>query len=104
MCGLTKSQYNFAYMWPAVPFSMLSMGYFKSRYLGFWSRYNYVLSAAFSTAIAVAAIVIYFALEFNGLSINWWGNSADTGCESTACKRLHLPSGDYFGPRVGNYA
>lgn len=81
-----------------------SMVYLRSRYLSFWSKYNYVISAAFSTAIAISAVIIFFAVEYNGYEIDWWGNSAESGCESTTCTRLKLPDGEYFGPRIGNYS
>ncbi|KAF6826671.1 opt oligopeptide transporter [Colletotrichum plurivorum] len=79
-------RYNIAYMWPAVIPGWLSMVYLRRRYLAFWSKYNYVLSAAFSTAIAIAAVVIFFAVSFHGFEIK--------------C----MPEGEYFGPRIGTYA
>ncbi|KAB2575833.1 Glutathione transporter 1 [Lasiodiplodia theobromae] len=102
--GTTWSPYNIGYVWPAVLPGWLSMVYLRRRYLAFWSKYNYVISAAFSTAIAVAAVVIFFAVEYSGFEINWWGNNAESGCESTTCTRLKLPAGEYFGPRIGNYS
>ncbi|KAK1529818.1 OPT oligopeptide transporter [Colletotrichum paranaense] len=59
--GISWSPYNIAYMWPAVLPGWLSMVYLRQRYLAFWSKYNYVLSAAFSTAIAIAGVIIFFA-------------------------------------------
>ncbi|KAL1624245.1 hypothetical protein SLS56_007947 [Neofusicoccum ribis] len=97
-------KYNIAYMWPAVLPGWLSMVYIRRRYLSFWAKYNYVLSAALSTAIAISAVIIFFAVEYHGYAIDWWGNSPDSGCESSTCTRLKLPSGEYFGPRIGTYA
>lgn len=91
-------------MWPAVLPGWLSMVYIRRRYLNFWAKYNYVLSAALSTAIAISAVIIFFAVEYHGYAIDWWGNSPDSGCESSTCTRLKLPSGEYFGPRIGTYA
>ncbi|KAG7048102.1 OPT oligopeptide transporter [Colletotrichum scovillei] len=102
--GISWSPYNIAYMWPAVLPGWLSMVYLRQRYLAFWSKYNYVLSAAFSTAIAIAGVIIFFAVSYHGFEINWWGNDSESGCESTACTLLKLPKGEYFGPRVGTYA
>lgn len=67
------------------------MVYIRRRWLAFWSRYNYVVSAALSTGIAIAAVFIFFAVAYHGIEIDWWGNSADTGCESDACTLLKLP-------------
>ncbi|KAK1990115.1 OPT superfamily oligopeptide transporter [Colletotrichum falcatum] len=102
--GISWSPYNIAYMWPAVLPGWLSMVYLRQRYLAFWSKYNYVFSAAFSTAIALAGVIIFFAVSYHGLEINWWGNHPESGCEATPCTRLKLAQGEYFGPRVGNYA
>ncbi|RAK95546.1 OPT oligopeptide transporter [Aspergillus ibericus CBS 121593] len=102
--GVHWSPYNIAYMWPAVIPAYISMGYLRTRYLAFWSKYNYVLSAAFSTAIAIAGIIIFFAVNYHGYEINWWGNNADTGCEAKSCTRLTLPKGEYFGPRLGSFS
>ncbi|KAF2173471.1 hypothetical protein M409DRAFT_15752 [Zasmidium cellare ATCC 36951] len=96
--------YNVSYIWPAIPFGYLSMVYLKRRYLAFWSKYNYVLSAAWAIAIAISALVMYFALEYSGIELNWWGNGANSGCESKACVRMKLPKGEYFGPRIGEFA
>ncbi|PWY73104.1 OPT oligopeptide transporter [Aspergillus sclerotioniger CBS 115572] len=86
---LSAFLYNIAYMWSAVVLVYInSMSYLCFRYLAFWSKYNYVLSAAFSTAIALAGIIIFFA----------------TGREAKYCTRLTLPGGEYFGPRLGSFA
>lgn len=99
----TAFQYNIAYIWPAVLPAYISMRYLRTRYLALWAKYNYILSAAFSTAIALAAIIIFFAVEYNGYGIDWWGNNANSGCESERCTLLKLPLNKYFGPRVGTY-
>lgn len=97
-------QYNIAYMWPAVLPAYISMKYLRGRYLAFWAKYNYVLSAALSTAIAIAGVVIFFAASYNRFTVDWWGNDSESGCEASACTRLTVPKDEYFGPRVGNYA
>ncbi|KAL4784292.1 OPT oligopeptide transporter protein-domain-containing protein [Aspergillus varians] len=98
------SPYNIGYMWPAVLPGWISWSYLRKRYLGFWSKYNYVLSAAFSSGIAIAAVVIFFAVSYHGKYINWIGNEPETGCEASGtCTRLKLGEGEYFGPRVGTF-
>ncbi len=42
--------YNLSYVIPAVPIAYLSWIFLKKRYLGFWSKYNFVLSASFALA------------------------------------------------------
>ncbi|KAH6879423.1 OPT oligopeptide transporter protein-domain-containing protein [Thelonectria olida] len=94
--GHTWSPYNLAYMWPAVVPGWLSWVVVRKRYLAFWSKYNYVLSAAFQTGVALAAVVIFFAVSYHGADIDWIGNNADQGCEAEACTRLTVPEGNYF--------
>ncbi|CZR56581.1 related to sexual differentiation process protein isp4 [Phialocephala subalpina] len=102
--AITWAPYNVSYTWPAVPIAWLSMIYFKRRFLPFWSKYNYVLSAAFSSAIAIAAIIIFFGLQWTETSVDWWGNDVSyQGCEGTPCLRFTLPEGEYFGPKVGDF-
>lgn len=87
--------YNLSYVWPAVPIAWLSWMYVKARYLAFWSKYNFVLSAAFSSGIAIAAIIMFFALQWNNLSLDWWGNTVTVqGCEGSACRLHTLAPGD----------
>lgn len=96
--------YNLSYVIPAVPIAWLSWMYVKNRYLAFWSKYNFVLSASFSSGIAIAAIIMFFALQWNGLSLDWWGNSVTAqGCEDDACLLMTLGDGEYFGPGPGQF-
>lgn len=119
---LSWSPYNLSYAWPAVPLGWLSMVWLKNKYLGFWSKvclrirqfllvhadksqYNYVLSASWSSAIAIAAIVIFFGLQWTNKEVVWWGNTVSyQGCEGTACTRFVLPEGEHFGPGVGEFS
>lgn len=68
-------------------------------------QYNFVTSAAFSCAIAISGIVIFFALQIWDIELSWWGNNAPyEGCDgSGTCGLLQLPEGEYFGPRIGEF-
>ena len=88
-----------SYAWPAVPIAWLSWIYVRNRYLAFWSKYNFVLSAAFSAGIAVSGIVMLFSVQWARVSIEWWGNTQPyTGCEDTACTVKVLGEGERFFP------
>jgi OPT family small oligopeptide transporter len=123
--ALSWSPYNLAYIWPAVPVAAFSWLYLKKRYLSFWSKvnihvsilskkpqltnilqYNFITSAAFSCAIAVSGIVIFFALQVWDISLMWWGNDVlGEGCDSTgSCVRMTVAEGEYFGPRIGEFS
>lgn len=47
----------------------------KRRQSVWWRRYNFVLSSALDCSVAIAGIVIFFALFYTGASKNfkWWG-------------------------------
>jgi OPT family small oligopeptide transporter len=43
-----------------------------------WSKFNYVTSAALDSGTAMSLIVIFFTLQFpkgGGITVNWWGNN-----------------------------
>jgi len=42
-----------------------------------WSKFNYVFSAAMDSGVAISGIVIFFAFTYNGISLKWWGNGDD---------------------------
>ncbi|RCI10140.1 hypothetical protein L249_8385 [Ophiocordyceps polyrhachis-furcata BCC 54312] len=103
--GIVWAPYNMSYVWPSVPIAWFSWIYLKSRYLGLWSKYNFVLSAAWSCGIAIAGIIIFFSLQYTGTELDWWGNRiVETGCEGEACTLKKLAPGEYFGPRVGDFS
>ncbi|KAG4417006.1 hypothetical protein IFR04_009847 [Cadophora malorum] len=101
---LNWAPYSLSYVWPAVPLGWFSMVFLKNRYLAFWSKYNYILSASWSSAIAIAAIIIFFGLQWSEIELNWWGNNVvSMGCEGQACTRFVLEEGGYFGPGIGEF-
>ncbi|CAI8618004.1 unnamed protein product [Vicia faba] len=49
-----------------------------------WQRYNYVLSAALDAGVAFMAVLLYFALGLENVSLNWWGTAGEH-CPLAAC-------------------
>ncbi|SPO05347.1 related to sexual differentiation process protein isp4 [Cephalotrichum gorgonifer] len=100
--GLSWAPYNMSYVWPAVPVGWLSWVYLRRRFLAMWSKYNYVLSAAFSCGIAITGIIVFFAVRWEvSREVVWWGNTVNSqGCEANPCVLKTLEDFDYFGPRV----
>ncbi|KAI0027591.1 OPT oligopeptide transporter protein-domain-containing protein, partial [Vararia minispora EC-137] len=49
----------------------------RKRHFAWWSKFNYITSAALDTGTVIALILIFFTLQFprGGLAINWWGNT-----------------------------
>ncbi|KAF4447556.1 Sexual differentiation process protein isp4 [Fusarium austroafricanum] len=103
--GLVWAPYNLSYIWPAVPIGWFSWMYIKKRYLAFWAKYNYILSAAFSAGVALSALVMFFSLQYNNINLDWWGNRVPfEGCDGTqSCLLKTLTPGEYFGPRLGEF-
>ncbi|KAF9134049.1 hypothetical protein BGW39_008268 [Mortierella sp. 14UC] len=53
-----------------------------------WSRYNYLTSAALDTGVAIAGLIIFFALQSWDIEFpTWWGNPARN--------RDHCPKGSW---------
>lgn len=97
----TSVPYNLSYLIPAMPFGYVSWVWIRGRHLAFWSRYNYVTSAALTTGVAISSIVLFFAFALKGVQVDWWGNQV-SGCENTThtdvCVRLPVMNGTTFGP------
>ncbi|KAG0320885.1 hypothetical protein BGZ97_012626 [Linnemannia gamsii] len=54
-----------------------------------WSRYNYLTSAALDTGVAISGLVIFFALQAWEVNFpTWWGNPEDGIID-------HCPKGSY---------
>ncbi|KAH9059400.1 small oligopeptide transporter [Lactarius deliciosus] len=78
----------------------------RRRHFGWWSKYNYVLSAGLDAGYAVGLIVIFFTLQYpkNGtIALDtiqaWWGNTVyvNTGDAAGIADRP-LAKGQTFGP------
>ncbi|KAJ7124241.1 OPT-domain-containing protein [Mycena epipterygia] len=102
--GLTWAPYNMSNVWPAVPIAYVFNVLIKRRYIAWWSKYNYITTTAFSSAIAISAVVIFFAVEWPNVSIDWIGNTRPFGgCDEAGCPRLPIPDKGFFGPGPGEF-
>ncbi|KAJ6571281.1 OPT-domain-containing protein [Mycena capillaripes] len=102
--GLSWPPYNMANLWPAVPVAWVFNVYIKKHYIAWWSKYNYITTTAFSAAIAIAAAVIFFAVEWQNVEIDWIGNTRPfDGCDAAGCARLPIPDSGFFCPGPGEF-
>ena len=63
-----------------------------------------ITTSAFSCAIAIAALVIFFGLQQQGIEIKWSGNTRPfEGCDGTGCVLYSVPKGSHFGPGPGEF-
>jgi hypothetical protein len=59
------------------------------------------LSAALDSGVAVAAILIFFALIFPGVSLSWWGNTVNSGTvDAKGTPWRELGVNETFGERT----
>jgi hypothetical protein len=56
---------------------LVSGVYIKHVYNAWWKRYTFVLSAALDSSIAIAAVIIFFAMFWTKASdhFTWWGTT-----------------------------
>ncbi|OQE03698.1 hypothetical protein PENSOL_c001G03443 [Penicillium solitum] len=94
---LLWAPYNFTYAWSALVVGYVFNYYVKRRYERWWQKYAYVLSSSFSCGIGIAGLVIFFAVQFHAVDINWWGNNVPyIGCDNDGCPLLPIPEIGHF--------
>ncbi|XP_073139597.1 oligopeptide transporter 4 [Henckelia pumila] len=49
-----------------------------------WQRYNYIVSAAMDAGVAFMAVLLYFSLGIENISLNWWGAEGEH-CPLATC-------------------
>ncbi|KAI0067637.1 oligopeptide transporter [Artomyces pyxidatus] len=49
----------------------------RKRNFAWWSKFNYITSAALDSGTVISLVVIFFTLQFpkGGVFVNWWGNN-----------------------------
>ncbi|OJD29836.1 opt family small oligopeptide transporter [Diplodia corticola] len=76
-------------------------GVARRRRPAWWAKYNYVTSAALDSSVALAGLVIFFAVSYPGASVRWWGT---VGYADTADGRgesfYKIPEGGTIGPET----
>lgn len=73
----------------------------KKKWRPWWTKYNYVLSAALDSGVAVASIVIFLTVTYPGGQLNWWGNNVwKNTLDYTSTKFYSLAPGETFGPAI----
>ncbi|KAI0050840.1 OPT-domain-containing protein [Auriscalpium vulgare] len=64
----------------------------RKRNFVWWSKFNYITSAALDSGTVISLIVIFFVLQVpnGGFSVNWWGNT------------VYMNTADYLGSPLRN--
>lgn len=95
---LMLAPYNFSYyascLWVAGFFNV----YVKRRFAGWWQKYALVMTTAFQVGLALSAIVIFFAVQFNPITLSWWGNNVPyAGVDGNdGCILKYVADGEHF--------
>ncbi|ODV63163.1 Opt2p [Ascoidea rubescens DSM 1968] len=66
--------YNLMYVIPGIYLSFTFMYYIKKHYLAWFEKYNYVLVSSFDAGVAFSALIMFFAVQYHNINVNWWGN------------------------------
>ncbi|KAG6336208.1 hypothetical protein ID866_2885 [Astraeus odoratus] len=77
----------------------------RRRHFSWWTKYNYVLSAAMDSGVAVSIILIFFILQYPAdgtIGLNtiqkWWGNTVYLNtADAQALPLLPIPDSGMFG-------
>lgn len=97
--ALEWAPYNLTYVWSPFVVGFFVNYYVKSRYIGWWQKYAYVLTSALASGMAVSAIIIFFAVQYKAVDINWWGNTvsyAGVDGGSFSCVLKEIPDVGHF--------
>lgn len=100
---LNFAPYNLSYATGGLYVSFL-FSWIKRRYSAWWSKYTYVLDAGLITGIAFSAIIIFFAVQYKGIDIEWWGNTVSyDNLDFKGAILMPLAAGETFGPSPENF-
>ncbi|KAJ3499348.1 hypothetical protein NLG97_g394 [Lecanicillium saksenae] len=95
---------NLSYWTGGLYMSIAFMWYLRRYKLAWWEKYNYVLAAGLQGGVAFSAIIIFFAVQWKEVDVNWWGNLVNTqtmdggGGDAPLVLLTELPAKGYFGP------
>lgn len=95
---------NLSYKTPGFILSYVFMYWLPKHRLAWWEKYNYVLSASLTAGVAVSALIIFFAVGYNPVKLDWWGNRVSyAGVDGRNVGILPIPARGYFGPEKGSF-
>ncbi|CCH42883.1 Oligopeptide transporter [Wickerhamomyces ciferrii] len=104
---LNWAPYNFSYIITGMYFAFFFSHYIKRRYIAWFEKYNYVLSAALDAGVAFSAVIIFFAVQYHPKYVDWWGNNVtawgiEGGEGQQSLYDITLTDRGYFGPERGH--
>ncbi|ODQ66356.1 OPT-domain-containing protein [Nadsonia fulvescens var. elongata DSM 6958] len=104
---LNWAPYNLTYLTTGLYASIFFMYYIRRRYVGWWEKYNYLISAGMAAGVAFSAVIIFFSVQYHPKSVSWWGNDVSyAGVDGGVGRQVlisDLPEAGYFGPTKGSW-
>lgn len=101
---LVYAPYSLAFHTVGFYVSIISHKIIRPKYPGWWNRYNYILSCALDSGVAFSAVIIFFAVQYHNIPLDWWGNTVSTnGYDGTHGTSLLQPPKEGFGPPKGKF-
>ncbi|KAK9382761.1 OPT oligopeptide transporter protein-domain-containing protein [Kockiozyma suomiensis] len=98
------STYNLTYYTPGIIAGFFFNKYIKTRYIRWWTKYNYVLTSGLSAGVAFGGIIIFLTLQYTGTSLKWWGNEVySAGVDYAKTATLLDPPEGGFGLKIGEF-
>jgi hypothetical protein len=95
---------NLSYKTPGLILGFVFMYWLPKHRLAWWEKYNYVLSAALTAGVAISALIMFFAVGYNPVKLDWWGNKVSwAGMDGRSIGILPIPERGYFGPEKGSF-
>jgi hypothetical protein len=93
---------NLSYFTGGLYLAFAFMFYLRRYKTAWWEKYNYVLAAALTAGVAFSGIIIFFAVQYHPVTLDWWGvnvlgQTVDGGAGQTALL-TELPEQGFFGP------
>ncbi|KAL4882582.1 OPT oligopeptide transporter protein-domain-containing protein [Aspergillus karnatakaensis] len=87
---------NFSSWWVV---NVIFNGLIKRRRPAWWSKYNFVLSAALDSGVAVSTVIIFFCIMLPAGPLRWWGNDVFMKtADGRGTPWKSLPPQGWFGP------
>ena len=78
----------------------------RKRHFRWWSRYNFITSAAMDTGTILSSIIVFLTLVLpkdGTISLHWWGNDVTTNTlDGIPGSRLNPPGGSFAAAPNGS--
>lgn len=98
--SLWLAPYNFSYFMAGLPIAWFMNVFVKNRYTAWWSKYALTLTTGLGVGLALSALIIFFAVDYKPVYLNWWGNEVSfagyDGGGLGSCAIKEIPAVGHF--------